>query len=86
MVEADPDWRTLLSAAHSWLAAGRAVAIATVASAWGSAPRRVGAQMVIDEQGRSLALSAAAASRGSHRRSACNTGEPGRPARQNSGF
>lgn len=51
MVEADPDWRTLLSAAHSWLAAGRAVAIATVASAWGSAPRRVGAQMVIDEQG-----------------------------------
>lgn len=51
MVEADQDWRDLLGVADTWRAAGRAVAIATVVSSWGSAPRRAGAQMVIDETG-----------------------------------
>lgn len=51
LVNADPDWRDLLRTAEDWCSAGRSVAIATVVSAWGSAPRRAGAQMLIDDTG-----------------------------------
>ncbi|MDQ7071578.1 MAG: XdhC family protein, partial [Rhodobacterales bacterium] len=37
--------------ALEWLRAGRGVALATVVQTWGSAPRRVGAQLVINDAG-----------------------------------
>ncbi len=37
--------------ALDWLRAGRKVALATVVETWGSAPRRVGAQLVISDEG-----------------------------------
>jgi xanthine/CO dehydrogenase XdhC/CoxF family maturation factor len=41
----------LLELAQSWREAGRDVAIATVVSTWGSAPRPAGSQLVIDGKG-----------------------------------
>ena len=48
MVEAQTD---LLQQAAEWRHAGKAVAIATVVATWGSSPRPVGSQMIVDEQG-----------------------------------
>lgn len=44
----------ILEAAAEWRRAGRGVALATVVSTWGSAPRQVGAQLAIDETGRMM--------------------------------
>jgi xanthine/CO dehydrogenase XdhC/CoxF family maturation factor len=41
----------LLDLAQSWKQAGRKVAIATVVSTWGSSPRPVGSQLVVDDRG-----------------------------------
>ncbi len=49
----DPD-EALLRAARDWREAGRAVAIATVVTTWGSSPRPVGSQLVVDEAGTML--------------------------------
>lgn len=38
--------------AQSWVAEGHQVALATVVSAWGSAPRRAGAMMAVCNDGR----------------------------------
>lgn len=40
-----------LATAQSWVEAGKQVAIATVVETWGSAPRPVGAHLVIDDGG-----------------------------------
>jgi len=40
-----------LTIAERWMSAGREVAIATVVSTWGSAPRPSGSHLVIDEEG-----------------------------------
>ena len=40
-----------LQVAEGWLDAGRDVAVATVIETWGSAPRPVGSQLVIDRDG-----------------------------------
>ncbi len=45
------DHDKVLEQAAAWHDAGRPVAIATVITTWGSAPRQVGSQMVIDDQG-----------------------------------
>ena len=45
--ESDP-----LMVAERWLREGRGVAIATVITTWGSSPRPVGSQLVLDEDGR----------------------------------
>ncbi len=37
--------------AETWMKAGKEVAIATVVSTWGSAPRPSGSHLVIDEEG-----------------------------------
>jgi len=42
---------TTLATAAEWRRAGRRVALATVVSTWGSSPRPVGSQMVVDEAG-----------------------------------
>ena len=41
----------MLQQASDWRRAGKGVAIATVVATWGSSPRPVGSQMVIDDQG-----------------------------------
>lgn len=42
----------VLETARAWKAEGRDVALATVVSTWGSSPRPVGSQLVVDETGR----------------------------------
>jgi xanthine/CO dehydrogenase XdhC/CoxF family maturation factor len=44
----------ILKAAEDWRNAGRGVAIATVMETWGSAPRPVGSNLVIDSEGNFL--------------------------------
>jgi xanthine/CO dehydrogenase XdhC/CoxF family maturation factor len=51
MLSSDND---ILKAAEAWRKEGRAVALATVVETWGSAPRPVGSNLVIDEQGNFL--------------------------------
>ncbi len=48
MSEAD----AILETAAAWSAAGKGVALATVVSTWGSSPRAVGSQLVVDGEGR----------------------------------
>src|SRR5262249_21558855 len=44
----------ILKAAEDWRRAGRGVALATVVETWGSAPRPVGSNLVIDTDGNFL--------------------------------
>jgi len=44
----------ILKAAEGWRKAGKGVALATVVETWGSAPRPVGSNLVIDEEGNFL--------------------------------
>jgi xanthine/CO dehydrogenase XdhC/CoxF family maturation factor len=44
----------ILKAAEDWTQEGRGVALATVVETWGSAPRPVGASLVIDQEGNFL--------------------------------
>ena len=44
--------RDPLDVAADWQAQGRNLALATVVETWGSAPRAVGSQLVIDGEGR----------------------------------
>ena len=44
----------ILKDAEDWRKAGRGVALATVVETWGSAPRPVGSNLVIDEEGNFL--------------------------------
>src|SRR5262249_29496114 len=44
----------ILRAAEDWRKQGRGVALATVVETWGSAPRPVGSNLVIDDQGNFL--------------------------------
>ena len=51
MLATDAD---ILKEAEAWKRAGRGVALATVVETWGSAPRPVGSNLVIDDQGNFL--------------------------------
>jgi len=51
MLSTDSD---ILKAAEDWRKEGRTVALATVVETWGSAPRPVGANLVIDQDGNFL--------------------------------
>ena len=51
MLSRDDD---ILKAAENWRREGRGVALATVVETWGSAPRPVGSNLVIDSQGNFL--------------------------------
>ena len=44
----------ILKAAEDWRKEGRGVALATVVETWGSAPRPVGSNLVIDDEGNFL--------------------------------
>ncbi|SHF28903.1 XdhC and CoxI family protein [Kaistia soli DSM 19436] len=43
--------RDVIEIAEQWLHQGRRIAIATVVETWGSAPRPVGSQLVVDDAG-----------------------------------
>ena len=51
MLATDTD---ILKAAEEWRKSGRDVALATVVETWGSAPRPVGSNLVIDSEGNFL--------------------------------
>src|SRR6516164_8081710 len=51
MLTTDTD---ILKAAEDWRKQGRDVALATVVETWGSAPRPVGSNLVIDQEGNFL--------------------------------
>jgi xanthine/CO dehydrogenase XdhC/CoxF family maturation factor len=51
MLSTDTD---ILKAAEDWRRGGREVALATVVETWGSAPRPVGSNLVIDSEGNFL--------------------------------
>ena len=51
MLSTDND---ILKAAEDWRKDGRKVALATVVETWGSAPRPVGSNLVIDDEGNFL--------------------------------
>ncbi len=51
MLSTDED---ILNKAEDWRREGKGVAIATVVETWGSAPRPVGSNLVIDEEGNFL--------------------------------
>ena len=42
----------VLETAHRWMAEGKRVALATVVSTWGSAPRPAGSQLAVDDTGK----------------------------------
>ena len=42
---------TLLDTATTWKLEGRKVALATVVTTWGSSPRPVGSQLLVDDRG-----------------------------------
>jgi xanthine/CO dehydrogenase XdhC/CoxF family maturation factor len=42
----------ILSTALDWKRSGKAVALATVVTTWGSAPRPVGSQLAVDDAGK----------------------------------
>jgi len=50
----DPHDDDILRQAKAWREAGREVALATVVSTWGSSPRPVGSQLVVDRDGNML--------------------------------
>ena len=48
------DLEDVLAVAAAWRVEGRGVALATVVSTWGSSPRPVGSQLLVDDQGAML--------------------------------
>ncbi len=48
------DHEDILGTAAAWRAEGRGVALATVVTTWGSSPRPVGSQLVVDDKGSML--------------------------------
>jgi xanthine/CO dehydrogenase XdhC/CoxF family maturation factor len=48
------DSAQILDTATAWLMAGRGVALATVVTTWGSAPRPVGSKLAVDDAGRMI--------------------------------
>lgn len=51
IAEPSPGHDDVLEQAAAWRQAGRDVALATVVSTWGSAPRRPGSQLAVDADG-----------------------------------
>ena len=51
MTNSTVDHEQVLEQAAAWKAAGKGVALATVVDTWGSSPRPVGSQLVVDDNG-----------------------------------
>ena len=50
----EPLSENILEQAAEWRRRGRGVAVATVVATWGSSPRPVGSQLVVDDKGRMI--------------------------------
>lgn len=46
------DWQSIWQTLNAWHRAGRRIGLATVAETWGSAPRKVGGQLIVDSDRR----------------------------------
>ena len=53
-MEKPQDHEDILGTAARWRGEGRGVALATVVTTWGSSPRPVGSQLVVDDKGSML--------------------------------
>jgi xanthine/CO dehydrogenase XdhC/CoxF family maturation factor len=69
----------ILRAAEGWRNAGRGVALATVIETWGSAPRPVGSNLVIDQEGNFLGSVSGGCVEGAVVTEALDVIESGRP-------
>jgi xanthine/CO dehydrogenase XdhC/CoxF family maturation factor len=69
----------ILRAAEAWRNAGRGVALATVIETWGSAPRPVGSNLVIDQEGNFLGSVSGGCVEGAVVTEALDVIESGRP-------
>ena len=69
----------ILKAAEEWRAQGRGVALATVVETWGSAPRPVGSNLVIDQDGNFLGSVSGGCVEGAVVAEALDVIESGRP-------
>ena len=69
----------ILQAAEDWKKKGRGVALATVVETWGSAPRPVGSNLVIDDQGNFLGSVSGGCVEGAVVTEALDVIESGRP-------
>src|SRR5580698_1148318 len=76
MLSTDND---ILKAAEDWRKNGRAVALATVVEAWGSAPTAVGSSLVIDEECNALGSVSGACVEGAVVTEALDVIERGKP-------
>jgi xanthine/CO dehydrogenase XdhC/CoxF family maturation factor len=74
-----PREEDLLQVAADWKRAGHQVAVATVTATWGSSPRQVGSQMVVDDQGRMLGSVSGGCVEGAVVREAMEIMEDGKP-------
>jgi xanthine/CO dehydrogenase XdhC/CoxF family maturation factor len=71
----------ILKAAEDWRAKGRGVALATVVETWGSAPRPVGSNLVIDDEGNFLGSVSGGCVEGAVVTEALDVIESGKPKR-----
>ena len=69
----------ILGTAARWREAGRAAALATVVGTWGSSPRPVGSQLVVDGEGRFLGSVSGGCIEGAVVREALDVIDDGRP-------
>ncbi len=69
----------ILEQAAAWAAAGRGVALATVVKTWGSSPRAVGSQLVVDDSGAFEGSVSGGCIEGAVVTEACRTIEDGEP-------
>ena len=69
----------ILGTAARWREAGRTAALATVVRTWGSSPRPVGSQLVVDGEGRFLGSVSGGCIEGAVVREALEVIDDGRP-------
>ena len=69
----------VLETALAWKRSGRNVAVATVASTWGSSPRPAGSQLVVDETGAMIGSVSGGCIEGAVVREALEVMEDGKP-------
>jgi xanthine/CO dehydrogenase XdhC/CoxF family maturation factor len=74
------DVQDILGTAAAWRSEGRQVALATVVTTWGSSPRPVGSQLVVDDKGTFLGSVSGGCIEGAVIQEAKKVMETGKPA------